>query len=200
MKYGKGYQPHDHSEAEAAVAWLFVLLTILCIGFCSCNSVKKTYSKSTSNYDSSSYSKIDSSVKKAETIISDSTGKKTWDTETVIEFENGTIKVLPINNDTSASIKSIKLADGDIGELTFTGVKKLTRKSNGADTSSQKRLYTKTDDAKKTEDKGKGATGESKTIVKGKETERSSVLIFIFLGAALIAGFLLFLFTRKKII
>ena len=208
--YGQFYNP---KQPDNRLKYLIVGLAIglaASILFAGCNSVKKTTDINISKADSSSTFKTDSSSVQKNDVTTETQSKKEWDKETVIEFQSWPFAL--IGGMSKAAIDSINLAYSEHngtttpwviiqdGKITVHNkpIKSITTRSKGKDTSSTKTVD-KSEIATETNKEGKT---ELKTFdkdkTKGKETKRTSPIIFIALGVVLIASvFFYFLFKRK---
>lgn len=177
---------------------LLVILAMLLAysAMTSCNSSKKLTDKSVSKSDSTSKLSIDSTSKAVETKKSDSSGKKEWESETVIDFnDGGKIKIKPVDLSKFFSTLDGKVnLDTSKSSIDLEGVKKLTHRRSGKDTSS-KNLTTETNagtELKKRQDTDVKVIEKKKEV--DKQTKRVPWYLFVVAGIVIL---LIIYFKRK---
>lgn len=168
--------------------WPLLVLLYLIIAYgllASCNSSKKTTDRSVSKYDSTSKSKVDSSSKTFERKETDSSGKKEWESETVIHFNNGG-KIKLKNRPIWGKFNVDKKQDSSDTVVILEGVNKVTHRENGKDTSSKK-VSTETKgktDLKKEEEKNVNTIQKEKSV--NKQTKRLPWYLVVGIGLFII--------------
>jgi len=175
---------------------ILFLIALIIYGLCSCNSVRKSTAVEVNKVDSSSNVKIDSSVSEKKAITVDSATLKTWDKETTIEFEKPEISKPDDTTDTVYTIYPI------IGyEDGLVKVKGKIRKIVIREKSKDSTKLVKVDNSEKRIDLAK--EGETTVVKKekikvvGKESKRSSPIIWIVIGAVLIASVIMYAIYKK---
>lgn len=183
------------------LAWAF-----LCINW-ACNTTKKNYSLNKQIEKKDSTYKVDSVGKSTESTVKDSAGKKTWDSETTVEFDNGVILLTKPNwmgstrNHTIISdslFDAINFPTPEDAYIELKGVKKITRRTSGTDTASKKEVSNK---AASSDLKKKGSASSEKKVIqkeKQKESKRFPIGLVIGIAVVLIVGFFLFLIYKRS--
>ncbi|MEI8142877.1 MAG: hypothetical protein WCG90_08430 [Chitinophagia bacterium] len=199
---------------------LLLLIGILLIGLCSCNSVKKSTDIQINKVDSSSKVNIDSNVVEKKAISVDSSSLKTWDKETVIEFFNNATRgvqgyfnsypnSVPLPNTPSIEGNRTFFADSSLyvypvigyedGQIKVKGkIKKITIREKGKDSSNLKKV----DNSQKDLQFNKGGSVEVSRKEKVKETNKQSTRVSTGLmvsgGIVLIVGIFFFLAYKRS--
>lgn len=191
---------HNQIDYRLPSPWPLVLLLalLLTFGFCtSCNSSNKLVNKSAFNQDISKKESTDSVSNSSEKKSIDSTGKREWESETVIDFKDGgkiTIKGLdkilfPLFPDIKGRLDTSSVV------LELDGVNKLTHKKTSKDTTS-KSINTQT---KSATELNKNVQTEEKNSIKEKvsKKETNRVSLFTALFSVVLIIFLIIYINRK---
>lgn len=189
--YGQFYNPKKPDNRMVLLILGFTIAFILCMIFIGCNSVKKATDTHISKVDSSTTERIDSTSKSENNTVETIQTLKTWDKETVVEFNKDSL-----NNAYSDLVSKNPwwvIEDGKI-QIDGSRVKSITTRSKGKDSSTTilKDLSKSSVEVKKEANTAVKTFDKAKT--KTKETERSSAAIFIVLGALI----LLYLYFKRK--
>lgn len=174
------------------LAWAF-----LCINW-ACNSTKKNTSLNKQIEKTESEYKIDSAGKSSESVVKDSTGKKQWNSETVIEFDSGSVlRILPNYLDDGSAIIRV-LPTPESAYLEFKGVRKITHRTSGTDTSAKKEIAAKSVESDLKKD-GKQNTFTKKIEKKKyKASKRMPIGLIIAGVVGVIVCFFLFLIYKRS--
>ena len=208
---------------------IIMLLAIIVYGLLSsCNTTKKNYSSSSSKYDSSGFVTKDSSVKNItqkdssvtkkngfdstgrteEKTVNDSSGSSNYDREINIQFKDGTLfwkgwnKITQSDSFVLKGITGINIKEKGKDSSTTRKQSNKTQETTKKDTGIQ---LTNTSDKAQHEAQNKQAQGANVKAEEDKKegskyTFRISWPAVGLIAIAIIAGLLLYAFTRKKVL
>ncbi len=172
--------------AAILFVWIFFCLT-------SCNSVKKSTDININKVDSSSKVKIDSTVQEKKDISVDSSTLKTWDKETTIEFEKPEISK---SDDTATYTFPINGYEDGLTKVKGR-IKSITIREKSKDSTNLKKSDNLQKETNWTKNVQTDLSKKDKSKETNKESKRSSPVIWIVLGAVIVASIVIYAAYKK---